>query len=58
MAWTGQVVMQAMQWVQLPFHRGFPPAMVMFSSGQAVAHFPQWMQAEVVQNPLSLTMNA
>jgi hypothetical protein len=50
MAWTGQVVMQAMQWVQLPFHRGFPPAMVVFSSGQAVAHFPQWMQAEVVQN--------
>ena len=54
MASVGQPQMQAMQWVQLPFHTGFPSASSMLFSGQRRTHLPQETQASETVKPLSL----
>ena len=54
MASVGHPQMQAIQWVQFPFHTGLPSAMSMLFKGHRFAHFPQETQASETVKPLSL----
>jgi hypothetical protein len=53
---VGQAVMHAMQWVQLPFHVGFPSVRVTLLGGHSLVHFPQEIHfSSDTLNFLSLT---
>jgi len=53
MAWLGQRLMHAMQWVQLLPQTGKPFFRRILFKGQLLAHFPQDMQAPVARNFLA-----
>ena len=55
MAAVGQSQMQAIQWVQLPFHTGLPSTRWMLFMTQPSTHLPQEMHASDTRKALSFT---
>ena len=51
---VGHPPIQAMQWVQRPFHTGFPPSIDMLFSGHRRAHFPQEIHLSETVKPCLL----